>query len=305
MNRVVPAPASRAAGLAYSQSGDHYLSYADGDPVRLFDFTGHFAYADTQLWAAMVSRLRFLLADGREEIRILDAGCGPGTWLRRLVTEAHRMGFKRIEATGFDIAEVQIARACELTQDIGRLPGVSLTLDTRDVTEPLSEPDRHYDLTLSLYCVLNHLPRARLAAAVDELARVTRGLFITTVRTVGSIPTAFVDSLDHTRAFLLDNDRDRFEVELVDGQHLSFTAHLFSAGELRQVMERRFTIEHLRGLDLFHSRFSPDPRWNPDELPDGERLGEELAHLEEHFATHPAFINRATHLLLIGRPRLG
>jgi SAM-dependent methyltransferase len=294
---------THAAGTAYSRSGDHYVSYADGDPDRLFSFTSHFAYADAKLWAVLASRLRLLRADGREEISILDAGCGPGTWLRRLVTEAHRLGFKKIEATGFDIAETQIEKAAELTRDIRRLPGVSLTLEVRDATEPFKETGRSSDLTLCLYCVLNHLPADRLEATVAELARVTRGLFVTTVRAVGSVPTAFVDSLDHARSFLQDNDHDRFVVELVDGQHFCFTTHLFGARELHRLMGRCFTIESLRGLDLFHSRFSPDPRWNPEDLPGREQLVQELADLEDRFATHPAFIDRATHLLLIGRPK--
>lgn len=294
---------THAAGAAYSLSGDHYLSYADGDPDRLFSFTSHFAYADARLWTVIASRLRFLRADGRDEVRLLDAGCGPGTWLRRVVTEARRLGFKKIEAVGFDIAEAQIQKAKELTQDIGRLPGVSLNFDVRDLTEPLGEQAHSADLTLCLYCVLNHLPKEKLPAAIAELARVTRGQFITTVRTVGSVPTAFIGSLDHARGFLQDNRQDRFEVELLDGQHLSFPSHLFGAEELRTLMEPRFTIDSLRGLDLFHSRFSPDPRWNPEELPGGDQLVRELARLEARFATHPAFIDRATHLLLIGRPK--
>jgi SAM-dependent methyltransferase len=294
---------THAAGTAYSRSGDHYLSYADGDPDRLFSFTSHFAYADQQVWSLIAARLRFLRADGREELRVLDAGCGPGTWLRRIITEAHRLGFRKIEATGFDIAETQIAKARELTRDLHRLPGVSISLELRDVTAVQPEPDRHFDLTLCLYCVLNHLPAASLPAAIDQLARVTRGVFITTVRTIGSVPTAFIDSLDHARGFRQDNALDRFEVELLDGQHLSFPVHLFATEELRALMQERFTIESLRGLDLFHSRFSPDPRWNPDTLPESEALVSELARLEARFATHPAFIDRATHILLTGRPK--
>lgn len=294
---------THAAGIAYSTSGDHYLSYADGDPNRLFNFTSHFAYADSQLWSVIAKRLHFLRADGREELRVLDAGCGPGTWLRRIVTEAHRLGFKRIEATGFDIAEAQIAKARDLTRDVRHLPGVALSLEVRDLTEPLPEADHSVDLTLCLYCVLNHLPQDGLPSVIDQLARVTRGVFITTVRTVGSVPTAFVDSLDHTRRFRQDHTQDRFEVELLDGQQLSFPSHLFCAREFRALMEDRFAIDALRGLDLFHSRFSPDPRWNPEALPDDEALVRVLARLEDRFATHPAFIDRATHILLIGRPK--
>src|ERR1700682_6308070 len=33
--------------------------------------------------------------------------------------------------------------------------------------------------------------------------------------------------------------------------------------ELRNYFASNFDIEDLRGLDLFHSRFAADPRWNP------------------------------------------
>lgn len=294
---------THAAGIAYSTSGEHYLSYADGDPQRLFNFTSHFAYADAQLWSVIARRLRFLRADGRDELRVLDAGCGPGTWLRRIITEAHRLGFKRILATGFDIAEAQLAQARNLTRDVRHLPGVSLSIEQRDLTHPLPEVDGGVDLTLCLYCVLNHLPKDSLSAVTAELARVTRGIFITTVRTIGSVPTAYVDSLDHTRMFRQDNAQDQFEAELLDGQHFTIPSHLFAAEEFRTLMEGGFAIEALRGLDLFHSRFSPDPRWNPEALPSDEALVRVLARLEDRFATHPAFIDRATHILFIGRPK--
>jgi hypothetical protein len=36
--------------------------------------------------------------------------------------------------------------------------------------------------------------------------------------------------------------------------------------ELRSYFLAHFDIEDLRGLDLFHNRFAPDPRWNPASL---------------------------------------
>ena len=39
---------------------------------------------------------------------------------------------------------------------------------------------------------------------------------------------------------------------------LSF--HLFAASELRSFFSDHFDIEDLRGVDLFHNRFAPDPR---------------------------------------------
>ncbi len=95
----------------YNKAGDDYAAYADGDPTHLFAFKGMHAYADRQLWARLDAKLVELRATGASTIRILDAGCGPGTWLRRLVLRASDLGFTSIKARGFDIAQLQIQRA--------------------------------------------------------------------------------------------------------------------------------------------------------------------------------------------------
>jgi len=96
---------------AYNQAGGDYVAYAEGDPTRLYAFDGLHAYADWHLWTVLEAKLNDLRATGASSIAILDAGCGPGTWLRRLVTRAHTLGFTNITARGFDIARAQIQRA--------------------------------------------------------------------------------------------------------------------------------------------------------------------------------------------------
>jgi hypothetical protein len=64
-----------------------------------------------------------------------------------------------------------------------------------------------------------------------------------------------------------------------------------------------FDIEDLRGLDLFHSRFMPDCRWNPVSSPGDGQLADELERLEEAHASRQEFMDRATHLLLVVRSR--
>jgi SAM-dependent methyltransferase len=100
---------------AYNQAGSDYATYADGDPTRLFDFEGLHAYADRQVWATLEAKLTDLRSTGATSISILDAGCGPGTWLRRLVKKAYALGFTKIVARGFDVARAQInVRGCWL-----------------------------------------------------------------------------------------------------------------------------------------------------------------------------------------------
>jgi hypothetical protein len=72
----------------YNQAGEDYITYADGDPSQPFAFDGMHAYADRCLWAVLETKLTEPRASGARSVRFLDAGCGPGTWLRRLVIRA-------------------------------------------------------------------------------------------------------------------------------------------------------------------------------------------------------------------------
>ena len=287
----------------YNQAGDNYVAYADGDPTQPFAFDGMHGYADGCLWAIMERELADLRASGATKVSFLDAGCGPGTWLRRLVTRALALGFSSITARGFDVAAAQVSRARFAAGNLSSLPGVHLTFDVADLTGRLPEADDSVDMTLCLYSVLSHLPVASLADVSAEIARVTAGQFITTVRPIGSTPTAFVDSVEKIRRVKQDHAKNLCEIDLRDGRQVAFSFHLFTALELLNYFASGFDIEELRGLDLFHSRFMPDARWNPDRLPVNDQLSDELLRLEEAYATRPEFIDRAAHLLLVGRKR--
>ncbi len=141
-------------------------------------------YADRCVWAVLEKKLTDLRASGASSVRFLDAGCGPGTWLRRLVIRAHALGFSSITARGFDIAQAQIQRARLAARNLSGLPGVNLTFDVADLADRLPEPDASVDLTLCLYSALSHLPVTSLKDISAEIARVTSGHFITTRMTV-------------------------------------------------------------------------------------------------------------------------
>jgi SAM-dependent methyltransferase len=287
----------------YNQAGDDYVCYADGDPSQPFAFDGVHAYADRCVWAVLETKLTDLRASGASSVRFLDAGCGPGTWLRRLVIRAHALGFSSITARGFDIAQAQIQRARLAARNLSSLPGVNLTFDVADLTDRLPEPDASVDITLCLYSALSHLPVASLTDISTEIARVTSGHFITTVRPAGSTPTAFVEPVEKVRRLKQDHVRDRCEIDLSDGRHMAFGFHLFTAAELRNHFASCFDIEDLRGLDLFHSRFMPDPRWNPVSPLRDSQFVDELVRLEKAYATSTEFMDRAAHLLLVARSR--
>ena len=301
--RHISAVRGANVGLEYDRAGERYRAYADGDVDKLYEFGGQYAYGDQEIWRIVGSTVNKLRARGRRELSVLDLGCGPGTWLRRIVDWAGRMGFTRITARGVDLAEAQVRRARLLSQQLTSHPGVSLRFEVGDIREWMGEADRSVDICLCLYGVLNHIPTNDLPAVFGKVAHFTKGEFIATVRAIGSTPTIYVDTVRAAKAYHQDNLHGRLEVEFQSGNQTSFPSHLFSAAEIRNLAEPLFEIKELSGLDLFHGRFATDPDWNPEEAaPDAEFI-HALRGLERRFRSNPAFINRATHLLLTARPK--
>jgi SAM-dependent methyltransferase len=302
-------PRNRACGAAihtvataYNGAGESYAAYADGGSERLFRFDGMHAYADREVWQQLKAKLQQLRAGGANSVSLLDAGCGPGTWLRRLVTHARQLGFRKIRARGFDIAEVQIYAARRAARTLANLPGVEMKFDVASLLSDLPESDASVDIALCLYSVLSHLPVGALPSVVSELSRVTRGCLVTTVRAIGSTPSIFVDSMENARQVKLDHAHDRCRIELRNGSEFEVPVHLFRAEELRRYLEKDFDVEDISGLDIFHNRFAPDRRWNPASVFADDHVSPRLAQLEKAFARNPDFMDRATHLLVVARP---
>ena len=208
----------------------------------------------------------------------------------------------RFIARGFDIAQAQIQRARLAARNLSSLPGVNLTFDVADLADRLPEPDASIDLTLCLNSSLSHLPVARLPDISKEIARVgvTSGYFVTTVRPIGSMPTAFVEPIE--KVHRLKRSRQG-PVRNLSQQWSTYCVQLSPvySGELRNYFAGRFEIEDV--LDLFHSRFTPDSRWNLVSTPGDSQLDGELERLEKAYASRPEFMDRATHLLLVARSR--
>ena len=301
--RHVSAVQDANVGLDYDRAGERYRAYADGDVEKLYEFDGQYAYGDQEIWRILGNTLNKLRARGRRELSVLDLGCGPGTWLRRTVDWAGKMGFTRITARGVDVAAAQVRRARLLSQGLACHAGVSLRFEAGDIRRQMPEPDCSVDICLCLYGVLNHLPADDLPTVFAEVARVTRGKFVATVRAIGSSPTIYVDGVKAAKAYRQDNLHGRLQVEFQNGVQTSFPSHLFSAAEIRALATPALEIEELSGLDLFHGRFAADPDWNPVEATPDANFIHALRTLERRFHRNPAFVDHATHLLLIARPK--
>lgn len=297
------ANAKAQIAAAYNEAGYRYGKYADGGGRTLFSFDGRHAYGDAKSWDVIVDRLLALKARGLKRLSVLDIGCGPGTWLRRVVVRARQLGFTEIIAHGVDIAETQLHRARALSRGLAELDGVQLTFAQGDLRSDFTAPQA--DLCLCLYGVLNHVPVPELSDAMRRMAQRTGGYFIATVRAIGSQPTVYVDELSAALRFHQDNLIHRLDVEFANGRRASFQSHLFSRAELSRLVSSGLEVEDIRGLDLFHGRFASDPRWNPKTAAPLGRLSQELGRLEERYCRDPGFVDHAAHLLVVAKsPRL-
>jgi SAM-dependent methyltransferase len=284
---------------AYNEAGFRYGKYADGSGRTLFSFDGRHAYSDSKCWETIENQILALRARGLRNLSVLDIGCGPGTWLRRVVVRARQLGFGQIIAHGVDIAETQLDRARTLSRDLCDLGGVQISFAQGDLRSEIAAPKA--DLCLCLYGVLNHVPVAELPDAMERMAKLTSGYFLATVRAVGSQPTVYVDDVSAALRFHQDNMANRLDVEFANGRRASFQSHLFSHCELLRLVATRMEVEDIRGLDLFHGRFANDPRWNPKNAASVGRLSQELKRLEERYCRDRGFMDHAAHLLVVAR----
>ena len=154
---------------AYDHAGDAYGRYADGEaPDDPASAAARSVHAGTIVWQTLCTAIDGLRDQGVSRLRILDAGCGPGTWLRRIAARAHRQGFD-IEAVGFDISggQLGIARVRAATL-LARWAGPNrpkLEFVEYSLSDPLPWPNGHFHVVLCNFAVLNHLPRAALPGA--------------------------------------------------------------------------------------------------------------------------------------------
>jgi SAM-dependent methyltransferase len=300
--RQVPLRQGQAAiSSAYNEAGYRYGKYADGNVRDLFSFDGRHSYGDRKTWEAIEERIFALRARGERRLRVLDIGCGPGTWLRRVVVRAKQLGFDEVVAHGIDIAELQLHRARALSRRVAELDGVRLTFAYGDLRGRISVPEGTCDLCLCLCGVLNHMPEAELPEVFAKIGKVTALYFVASVRAIGSTPTVYVDDVNSAVRFYQDNKINRLDVEFADGRRSSFESHLFSSTKLAQLARPGFQVEDMRGLDLFHGRFASDPRWNPPTSVMTARLAQQLDCLEDRYCRDPDFANHASHLLMTAR----
>jgi SAM-dependent methyltransferase len=300
--------ATRSPASAYDHVGDGYGCYADGEALDdPCSGTNRFAHPDAIVWETVRKTVDGLRASGLSTLRVLDAGCGPGTWLMRIAAHANRLGLG-VEAIGFDIAHAQLEIARNKAASLkARSHGGRLRIEilAHDLSDPLPWPDAHFDIVLCNYVVLNHLPKDVVADAVAELCRVAGHRVIATVRALGSPATACIVGQERVRAYHQDCGRGELSLALKDGTEHRFTFNLYGADVLRAMFAPHATITDLRAVDLFLSRFAADANWTAsllNGLVGREEVLRKLKEIEEPLCRQPGWIDHGTHILIVARP---
>ena len=293
--RHVSAAPGADVGLDYDRAGERYRAYADGDVDKLYEFDGQYAYGDQEIWRILGNTLNKLRARGRRELSLLDLGCGPGTWIRRIVDWAGKMGFTRITRVALISRNAGSTRS-PLSQG---LASRWVACDSRSaISGSRCRAGLQCRYLLCLYGVLSPSSRHRLYSAgrshyKGQVRRHISGWQHADHHVDG------VKALRHT----IRTTHGRLQVEFQNSAQTSFPSHLFSAAEIRGLAKAALEIEELSGLDLFHNRFATDPDWNPAEATPDANFIHALRVLEHRFRRNPTFLDHATHLLLIARPK--
>jgi SAM-dependent methyltransferase len=294
---------------AYDHVGDEYACYADGEGLEdPSTGTDRFAHADAIVWETMRRTMDELRASGVLTLRVLDAGCGPGTWIKRIAVYAHRLGLG-IEATGFDISKGQLEIARKQVESVNACyPNGTRKIEflSHDLADPLPWADGHFHMVLCNYVVLNHLPKSALPRVVEELCRVASYRVIATVRALASPPTGCIIGTERVREYQQDCSRGELRLVLKDGTEHRITFNLYSAEMLKAVFAPHATIVDLRAIDLFIGRFASDANWTAklvNGLPGRQQVMRELKEIEEALCRLAGWVDHGTHVLIIAQPK--
>src|SRR5262249_9622093 len=159
------------------------------------------------VWQALCTAIDELRRSGVSTVRILDAGCGPGTWIRRTASLVHRQGLG-VDALGFDLStrqlEIAQKRADSPRAANPEMKGVQLRFLQHSLADPLPWADGQFHIVLCNFAVLNHLPKTAVPGAIAELCRVAQHRILATLRALGSPPTACIVATEQVREYHQD-----------------------------------------------------------------------------------------------------
>ncbi|HOF88039.1 MAG TPA: class I SAM-dependent methyltransferase [Armatimonadota bacterium] len=259
----------------------YYNASADSEWGRL----ARDAYHQLEFQLTMHFLCKYLPPEGV----ILDAGGGPGRYTLALC----RLGY---EVVLLDLAEGLLARAREqLAQEPAEVQARVRDIVQGDIRDLSAFPDGAFAATLCLGCPLAHIhDEAERRHAMSELARVTKDGGIIAVSVVGLLAAHRIDAWKFDGRFLLD---DAYMARILREQN-STRWHFFRAAELRALAESAglATLE-MAGLESLATGL-PDAT---NRLCENPVQRQRWLDLLLRYATEPAVVDMAEHMLYIGR----
>lgn len=305
---IEPPSSACSNAAAYDHTGERYTLYADGNADQDGAPRRQYAHADTIVWNAIRREIDALHRSGVKTLRVLDAGCGPGVWLKRIAAYADALDCG-LEAVGFDISSGQLRLARDLLNNAPKdHPDLTrnISLLVYDLEAPLPWDTGAFHIVLCNFVVLNHVSRNAFPIAVEELCRVASHRVIATLRAVASPPTSCITGPDEIADFHQDCAKGEFHITLKDGSEHHLTLNLYSAAAVKSEFAKHADALDVRAIDLFFNRFAPDAKWTASEvgtLPGRDDVMRGLGKLEEHFCRKSGWIDHGTHVLVVAQPK--
>jgi SAM-dependent methyltransferase len=307
--REVGPGVSRTA-TAYNHVGDAYTRYADGESAEgVLAPANRFARSDGIVWEALCTAIDELHKAGVSTIRILDAGCGPGIWTKKIAEYARRNGLA-VAVVGFDISRTQLdlarSQAAELFSRYPNDAKSTLEFLEHDLEKPLPWENGYFHIVLCNYAVLNHIAESLLPRAIAEICRVASVRVMATMRAVGSPASACIIGMEHVREYRNDPSCGQLSLVLKDGSQHRLPFNMYSAQAIEGFFAAHSSIVDIRALDVFVSRFAADENWNASLLagmPDRLAVVQRLKEMEDTLCRLPGWVDHGTHILVVVQPK--
>lgn len=289
---------------AYNAYPEDYEKYADGNvKENLYDYEDRIhGFADKTTTEKIEQIVTKCLSKRKGPLKILDFGCGSGTWLRRIMDKFVVSKGARIECVGVDISDALLSLAERRLEEYNRKMGTKINIQFRwaDLSESLPFGDNEFDITLCLYTVLNHIPVSNVQTAVQEMLRVTKEVNVTSIKPAGGMPTVYVCNIEDIVKY--EQSFETLTFLHRNGEQWTICSHLFTREEIIDIFSEFSRVEECLGLGIFSPRLKSPNTWRTKS---GEAsfkaVREELEELEKSFCSKPQWIDMANHIMVISR----
>lgn len=297
----------------YDNFSKSYTDYANGTSaltelldLKENDINRAFSWGDVQTWQSIEESLDVLIEVRRKAkettaIRVLDIGCGDGTWALRIAHYCINKS-EQVEIACLDLSPAMLESAKVKFNDFlmhcGR-SDIEITYEVCDLALGLPShiKSKGYDVVLCLHTVLNHLPAKDLNFSIGELVQASTGFLYFSVKPPFSKPTFYAAPMSEIIHF----DRRNEHLYALDrsGSFHVLRSNLISHEQLQAALTHHSVSAEFIGLDVLISRLTPDPRWVGDDLTAKSLPIDDLLSLEARASLDSRYLNFANHILAV------